>query len=97
MEARRNDGDIITLRPALGYYDGHDGSPTYESAILRRGTHDLYIALGEVTEEGMADMQVFYNPFAWVVLILAPTVMLVGSVVCLGEAGKKPKNKEASA
>jgi len=96
VEAKRSSGDTITLRPALGHYDGHDGPPTYESAILRRGTHDLYIALGEVTQEGMADMQVFYNPFAWVVLILAPTVMLVGSIVCLGEAGTKRK-EEASA
>jgi cytochrome c-type biogenesis protein CcmF len=96
VEARRSGGDTVTLRPALGYYDGHDGPPTYESAILRRGTHDLYIALGEVTEAGMADMQVFYNPFAWVVLILAPSVMIVGSIVCLGQAGTKRK-REASA
>jgi cytochrome c-type biogenesis protein CcmF len=86
----------ITLQPALGYYDGHDGPPTYESAILRRGTHDLYIALGEVTQAGAADMQVFYNPFAWVVLILAPCVMVAGSMVCLGESGKLRK-KERSA
>lgn len=94
--AERDGSPTVTLQPALGYYDGHDGPPTYESAILRRGTHDLYIALGEVTQAGAADMQVFYNPFAWVVLLLAPAVMLFGSVVCLGESGKKPK-KEASA
>ncbi|MBT3268983.1 cytochrome c biogenesis protein CcsA [Candidatus Poribacteria bacterium] len=97
IEATRAKGDSVILRPALGIYDGHDGPPTYESAILRRGTHDLYIALGEVTQAGAADMQVFYNPFAWVVLLLAPFVMLVGSLVCLGESGKGRKKKEGSA
>ncbi|MDA1191323.1 MAG: cytochrome c biogenesis protein CcsA, partial [Candidatus Poribacteria bacterium] len=51
---------LATLKPARGFYDNNEDA-TYESAILRRWDGDLYIALGEMTEAGQADMQIFYN------------------------------------
>ena len=82
--SRNGSGPIATLEPALGNYDASD-SPTYESAVMRRFSGDLYIALGGLTEQGAADMQVFYNPLAWVALWLTPIVIILGGAVCLAE------------
>ena len=89
-------GAIAQLEPSLGLYDASD-TTTYESATLSRLSGDLYIALGAVNEEGTADMQVYYNPLAWVVLWAVPIVMILGGAVCLAERIKYRPAKGAEA
>jgi cytochrome c-type biogenesis protein CcmF len=84
LTAKRNGKAAASLRPARGFYDNNE-QPTYEAAILRRFGGDLYIALGELTQDGRADIQIYYNPLAWVVLWLAPLVLIVGTGVCIAE------------
>jgi cytochrome c-type biogenesis protein CcmF len=85
LEVKRGERVVTTLKPARGFYVNNEESPTYEAAILRRFGGDLYIALGELTEDQQADLQIFYNPIAWVVLWLSPLVFVIGSVISFTE------------
>lgn len=94
--SKNGSGPIAELEPSRGEYPGSD-TLTYESATLRRLSGDLYIALGAVNEEGKADMQVYYNPLAWIVLWAVPIVMIIGGAVCLAERIKYRPAKGAEA
>jgi len=91
LEVKRGDRVVTTLKPARGLYVNNEESPTYEAAILRRLGGDLYIALGEITEDNRADLQIFYNPIAWVVLWLSPLVFVIGSVISFTERVRSVK------
>lgn len=91
LEVRRGDRLVATLKPARGFYLHNEESPTYEAAILRRFGGDLYVALGELGEDGRADLQIFYNPLAWVVLWLSPAVFVAGALLSLTERVPSPK------
>ncbi|OGG95525.1 MAG: hypothetical protein A2527_06630 [Candidatus Lambdaproteobacteria bacterium RIFOXYD2_FULL_50_16] len=67
----KNDQELSTLYPAKAFYPTRP-EPMTEVAIHRTLSHDLYLSLASLNEDGSATLNLFYNPmvnFVWASLV----------------------------
>jgi cytochrome c-type biogenesis protein CcmF len=80
---RRNGIEIGLMQPAKRNFAARETSTT-EAALMRRGLSQLYLSLGEQSEDGSIVVRLYYKPLV-LLIWLGAVVMMLGGALSLSD------------